>query len=745
MLIAGWPIAVQAQLDDRPNPEVLRASYQRGDDLQGAREAALKLSLTPRWIEGSAAFWYRNALADGKKEFWRVDSATGRRERPFDAKRLAEALAKGAAKPVDPEKLPFDEFDYGDAQKSIRFRFDGKLWDLDLASYALTGGPIPPAATPPPGRNPSRSPNGNWVFRIEDGKLRVSGNEDRTVTVYECPIESVAAAHWSPDSAKLVVFKLLPGDRKPVYLIRSSPAIGSRGELVQRLYDQPGDRLDSFETFIADPFMKREIKSDLPPIWTGGQPWAGPPGIEWLGEGEEFEIDYAERGYGRFFVDAVSMATGKRRSIVDEDPDTFFDTTAQQMRILRRSQEMIWRSERDGFGRLYLIDTRTGAVRNPITPAGWVVRSIENLDETSRRITFTANLTRAGEDPYFIHAFSVDLDGGKLVRLTDGPGTHRLQISPDRRYAIDTWSRVDAPPVHELRRLDTGQKVAEIDRADLAAWQKFKLSMPEPFVAKGRDGKTDIWGLVHRPSTFDPKKKYPVVESIYAGPHDAHVPKGFNPLPGVQRLAELGFIVVQIDGMGTRNRGKAFHDVCYKNIADAGFPDRIAWMKALAQKYTYIDIERVGIYGTSAGGQSSTGALLFHPDFYKVAVSSCGCHDNRIDKFWWNEQWMGPMGPHYEAQSNITNAKNLKGNLMLIVGELDRNVPPESTFRLADALIKARKEFELVVIPGADHTDGGTYGNRKRMDFFVRHLLGVQTPSWNEEPAPKSDGIPPLP
>jgi dipeptidyl aminopeptidase/acylaminoacyl peptidase len=287
---------------------------------------------------------------------------------------------------------------------------------------------------------------------------------------------------------------------------------------------------------------------------------------------------------------------------------------------------------------------------------------------------------------------------------------------------------VDDAPVHELRDATTGKLVVQLEKAAVSS----AVRAPERFVAKGRDGTTDIWGLVVRPSNFDPKLKYPVVEYIYAGPHDNHVPKGFRPFFNMHRMAELGFIVVQIDGMGTNNRGKAFHDVCYKNIADAGFPDRILWMKALAKKYPQTDVTRVGIYGTSAGGQNSTTAVLNHGDFYKVAVSSCGCHDNRIDKMWWNEQWMGyPVASHYDQQSNINLAKKLTGKLMLIVGEQDRNVPPETTFRLADALIKAGKDFELVVIPGADHTDGGPYGERKRRDFFVKHLLGVDPPSWN--------------
>jgi dipeptidyl aminopeptidase/acylaminoacyl peptidase len=245
-------------------------------------------------------------------------------------------------------------------------------------------------------------------------------------------------------------------------------------------------------------------------------------------------------------------------------------------------------------------------------------------------------------------------------------------------------------------------------------------------VALGRDGITPIYGIIHRPAGFDPDKRYPVIESIYAGPHGAHVPKSFRTTYGQQRLTDLGFIVVQIDGMGTNWRSKAFHDVCWKNLGDAGFPDRIRWIRAAAQRYPYLDIRRVGIYGGSAGGQNALRALLAHGDFYQVAVADCGCHDNRMDKIWWNEQWMGwPVGPHYIEQSNVTQAHRLQGKLLLMVGELDRNVDPASTMQVVKALIKADKDFDMLVIPGAGHGAAGTaYGRRRLQDFFVEHLLG---------------------
>jgi dipeptidyl aminopeptidase/acylaminoacyl peptidase len=282
--------------------------------------------------------------------------------------------------------------------------------------------------------------------------------------------------------------------------------------------------------------------------------------------------------------------------------------------------------------------------------------------------------------------------------------------------------------VIELARSEDGSLVCELERADVSRLEASGWKPPRRFTSKGRDGKTDIHGIICRPRDFKPDAKYPVIEQIYAGPHGSFVPKRFAPFHRHQALAELGFIVVQIDGMGTNGRSKAFHDVCWKNLADAGFPDRILWMKAAAEEEKAMDLSRVGIYGGSAGGQSALGGLLFHGDFYRAAVADCGCHDNRMDKIWWNEQWMGwPVGPHYAEQSNATNAHRLTGKLLLTVGELDRNVDPASTMQVVDALIKADKDFDLIVFPGADHGIGESpYGDRRRRDFFVRHLLGVE-------------------
>ncbi len=338
-----------------------------------------------------------------------------------------------------------------------------------------------------------------------------------------------------------------------------------------------------------------------------------------------------------------------------------------------------------------------------------------------------------GEDPYFLHFYRINFDGTNMIPLTPASGYHDIVSSPDHKYYVDLWSRVDLPTEGVLRRTSDQSVVMNLEKGDITALEKAGWKPPQVFVAKARDGKTDIYGLIYKPTNFNPHKKYHVIENIYAGPQGSFVPKTFRVTNDMQNLAELGFVVVQIDGMGTNNRGKAFHDVIWKNIKDAGFPDRILWHEAAAKKFPWYDIKGgVGIYGTSAGGQDAMAALLFHPDFYTVGYSASGCHDNRMDKIWWNELWMGwPLGPQYIASSNAENAYRLQGKLMLVFGELDTNVDPSSTLQVVNALIKDNKMFDLLEIPNSDHTSGGAYGYEKRNDFFVHNLLGVEPPNRN--------------
>ena len=360
------------------------------------------------------------------------------------------------------------------------------------------------------------------------------------------------------------------------------------------------------------------------------------------------------------------------------------------------------------------------------------MRKVDRVDTAKRQIWFQAGGIYPEQDPYYVHYCRINFDGTGLVKLTDGDGTHSIEYSPDREFFVDTYSRVDLPPVNELRRVSDGSLVCPLEKSDASELEATGWQRPEHFVAKGRDGKTDIYGVIYRPTTFDPNKKYPVIEKIYAGPHGSLRAEEFSPCHGAQAVAELGFIVVQIDGMGTSHRSKAFHDVCWKNLGDAGFPDRIALDQGgreevpLHGPHPRRHLRRLG-----RRAERDRGPCSLHGDFYKVAVADCGCHDNRMDKIWWNEAWMGwPVGPHYAEQSNVTHAHQLQGKLLLIVGELDRNVDPASTMQVVDALIKADKDFDLLVIPGAGHGAAGTaYGKRRQKDFFVRHLLGVE-PRW---------------
>jgi dipeptidyl aminopeptidase/acylaminoacyl peptidase len=530
---------------------------------------------------------------------------------------------------------------------------------------------------------------------------------------------------WSPDSKRFVAIKQKNGGDRKVYLIESSPRDQLQPKLSSFDYLKPGDEIPQDKPHLFDAIEKKEIPTS-DELYKN--PWSITD-LRWQPDSRRFTFVYNQRGHQVLRIVVLDAGTGEAAALIDDKSETFIDYAHKQFaHYADKTNEIIWMSERDGWCHLYLHDSRTGQVKNQITKGPWIVRGVDRVDEEKREIWFRAGGVFPEQDPYYIHYCRVNFDGTGLVMLTPGNGTHEISYSPDRRFFIDAYSRVDMPPVTELRKSDDGSLVCELERADWSALLETGWRPPERFTAKARDGETDIYGVIYRPTNFDASKKYPVIEAIYAGPQGSFVPKRFSEMHNAQSLAELGFILVQVDGMGTSNRSKKFHDVCCKNLGDAGFPDRILWMKAAAAKYTCMDLTRVGVYGGSAGGQNSLRAMLAHGDFYKAAASDCGCHDNRMDKIWWNELWMGwPIGPHYDEQSNVTNAHKLQGKLLLTVGELDRNVDPASTMQVVNALIRADKDFELVVIPGGGHGSGsGPYGTRRRNDFFVRNLLGVE-------------------
>jgi dipeptidyl-peptidase-4 len=534
---------------------------------------------------------------------------------------------------------------------------------------------------------------------------------------------TLAGPHrWAPGFGHVVAWEVEPAQRHPVHLVESSPRDRIEPKLVTLDYLKPGDRIER-----RWPRLFTRAGVEVPVDRTlFAEPWSIDR-LRWAADGSSFTFLYNQRGHQVLRLVEVDAATGRARTVVEEISPTFVDYAHKVWMRWLSDRQFVWMSERDGWNHLYRIDTWPEGGMRPITSGRWMVRGVEHVDEPGRTLVVRALGLTPGEDPYHEHFLRVPIDGGEPVRLTHGDGTHELTWSPDRRWYVDTFSRVDLPPVHELRRAEDGKLVCELGRADAAALVAAGWTWPERFVARGRDGETEIHGVIWRPrgSAADPTPR-PVVEDIYAGPQGFHVPKAFAVGHRQRSLADAGFVVVAIDGMGTNWRGKAFHDVCWKNLRDAGFPDRVAWLQAAAAERPWLDLSRVGIIGGSAGGQNALRGLLDFPDVYSVAVADCGCHDNRMDKIWWNELWMGwPVDEAYERSSNVVDAHRLEGKLMLIVGELDRNVDPASTLQVSAALVRAGRDHELVVIPGAGHGAAETpYGSMKRLAFLRRHLLG---------------------
>ena len=529
----------------------------------------------------------------------------------------------------------------------------------------------------------------------------------------------------SPDGKKVIALRVKPPGQRIVKIIESSPADQLQPKEIAFDYLKPGDEIERVWPVLVDLEPGKVIPIDHALF---ENPWSLDR-FHWSEDSLEFYFLYNQRGHKVVRLVGVKAADGSARTVVEEKFDTFVDYPNKiWMHWVGDSKSLLWMSERSGFNHLYRVDVQAGKIEKPLTSGEFVVRKVERIDDEGQRLWFTAGGVHKGQDPYQLHLASVNFDGSGFRTLTEADGNHSITFSPDGKTFLDRYSRVDLPPVHEMRSSETGEILANLESADASALISAGWTMPERFVAKGRDGVTDIFGVIYKPSHFDPAKKYPIVEEIYAGPHGAHVPKSWGLQMRQHQMAELGFVVVQIDGMGTNWRSKSFHDVAAGNLADAGFPDRKAWIRKAAETRPWMDSNRVGIYGGSAGGQNAMRALIDHLDLYQVAVADCGCHDNRMDKIWWNELWLGwPVGPQYEASSNTVHAHKLQGKLMLVVGELDRNVDPASTMQVANALVKSDKDFELLVVPGAGHGSAETpYGSRRRADFLVRHLYGAE-------------------
>ena len=688
--------------------QVTRADYERADTILKCSDRVYSPAIHPEWIDSSHYFWYKNHEKEGDF-YYLVNAESGKKQRAADKKGLAAFFSKKQKKLA--ESLLKEE-----EKRPDRWRRREEA-------------PVPVV-----------SPDKKWEAYVKDNNLYLSPlwdekEKDKSKEEIALTMDGTANLRydgwsiiWSPDSRKLATVKVRDVQERRIPLIESSPSSQKQPILQWRDYAKPGDVLPVYLPVLFDVEARKQMALNVTPY--ENQFYLNLTG--WREDSRAFTFEFNQRGHQRYVIGEVSAADGSIRHLVDEQTKTFIYYYNNYRYDLDDGKELLWISERDGWRHLYLIDGTSGQVKRQVTKGEWVLRQVDYVDETNRVVYFTASGFNKGEDPYNLHYCRINLDGTGFTDMTPENGNHRVTFSADRSYFTDVYSRPDLPPVSQLKRTSDVSVVAGLQRCDVSALQAEGWQMPEVFCAKGRDGQTDIWGNIYRPMHFDASKSYPVVEFIYAGPHDSHVDKDFKPAHHlVSKLVELGFIVVSIDGMGTSNRSKAFHDVCWKNLKDAGFPDRIAWMKAAGAKYKYMDLNRVGIYGWSAGGQNAMAALLFHNDFYKVAVALCGCHDNRMDKIWWNEQWMGyPIDASYSTSSNVDNAYRLKGKLLLINGELDDNVDPASTLQVVSALMKANKNFEQLYLPGKTHSLGGPFEMHKMHDFFVKNLLGQEPPEW---------------
>ncbi len=735
ILLVFFQIFSLAQITDE--------DYARADSVSKFSRMVYGDGIDVHWIKETNLLWYKVYTRRGR-EYKLVDPIKKKVSALLNQEKMAASLSKALHKEIKPFKYHLRRLNVNKNLKEITFEYDQNKFKSNLKNYRTeVVGKVEKSETHHWGWtdgaydfDPFYSPDSNYVAYIKNYNVYVkdlaSKKEFQLSRDGSLGEFYSGDIHWSPDSKKIAALKIRINEKHYIHFIDSSPDDQLEPTLVKREYLKPGDALPIAKPCLFHLDSKQQIEVDYQPFenqFSLGK-------VKWYNDSGAFTFEFNQRGHQVFQVVKVDANTGKYQVIINEESETFIDYSGKYYRYdLDTTGQIIWSSERDGWNHLYMIDSNSGTVVRQITKGEWVVRGVEHVDEASETIYFKASGRNIDEDPYFIHYYKINFDGSGLVDLTPEKMNHKAVFSDNYQWFTDTYSKVDVPSVSVLRNTVDGSIEMELEQADISDILAKGFRFPEVFVAKGRDGKTDIWGNIYYPTYFDSTKTYPIIEYIYAGPHGAFAQKSFRSYNyAFSGLAELGFIIVQMDGMGTSYRSKAFQDVCYKNLKDAGFPDRIKWIKEAAELHPFMDTTRVGIFGGSAGGQSSTGALLFHPEFYKAAVSSCGCHDNRMDKIWWNEQWMGyPVGKQYEECSNVVNAYRLKGNLMLILGELDDNVDPSTTMQLADALIKEGKDFELVVLPGVNHTLGGSYGEMKRRDFFVKCFYEKLPPHHNQK------------
>jgi len=769
--LAASPVAGGAQ-----GVPVTRGDYARAEQLLPwhVSELVTNDAVRPRWMAGDR-FWFRNRSARGW-EFVVVEMATGARRAAFDHTRLAAALSVAADTTYDAGKLPFRELTWVNGERGVRFAVSrGKHWTCDVTAYTCTG----PDTLTLDKASEVRSPDGKWVAWERGGNIHVrpaAGGEAVQLTSdgtadwgyglasIGCCGQVTSARNraelrpyilWSPDSRRVVTHRW---DQRNVRLMHLLETKNPGPVLHSYRYALPGDSvIPRYDLHVLDVEARTSVKVNVPTMDAGNTSccWLGTDtvwkDVRWVSN-DQVAFTAGKRGFRELALVVADARSGAARTVLTERGKTFVETNQNSggipnWRPVNGGREFVWWSERDGWGHLYLVDGATGAIKSRITSGDWLVSDLLWIDETQRWAYFTARGREAGRDPYFRFLYRARLDGGTVELLTGEDVDHEVTVAPGGRYLVDVQARPDRPAVSVLRRLD-GTVVREIQSADISRLVAAGWRAPESFTVRARDGVTELRGLLWRPANFDSTKRYPIIDYIYPGPQVGSV--GSRQFSGSARgsanvLAELGFFVLQVDALGTPGRSKAFHDAYYGNMGDNGLPDQMAAIKQVAARIPQVDLDRVGIYGHSGGGFSSTDAILRYPDFFKVAVSSAGNHDNRSYDFTWGEKYHGAWKKlsdsvdTFDSQSNWRLAKNLKGKLLLSYGTLDDNVHPVATQLLIDELIRHNKDFDLLVMPNRNHGFAGEpYMVRRTWDFFVRHLGGTEPPAQYElkQPTP---------
>jgi dipeptidyl aminopeptidase/acylaminoacyl peptidase len=743
------------------------ADYARAEKMMGYNTTPLvvRSGVRPNWLPDER-FWYRITTADGAK-FVLVDPVKGTRAPAFDHAKLAAALSTATGNTYTAGNLPFQEIEFSADGHSVSVLAGGR-WKCDVEGSKCSAeeGAAPAAGGGGRGGRGGApevlSPDKKHAAFIRDSNLWVrdaATNKETALTTdgvkdfgYATDNAGWTASDrpillWSPDSKRIATFQQDQRGVGEMYLVETK--VG-HPTLKSWKYPLPGDEVvTTIQRVSIDLDGPRVVRLNLPPdqhrstlcdhVTCRGVEWAD---VQWDKEGATLAFVSTSRDHKQEVLRVADATTGAVRDVLEEKVSTFFESGNGRVnwRYLPASGEVLWFSERDNWGHLYLYDSGTGKLKNQVTKGEWNVTQVLRVDEKNRQIYFLGVGREKGRDPYFIHFYRIGFDGGNLTLLTPEDANHEVYLSPSGKYFVDSFSKPDDPAVAVLRD-DTGKLLAPLERADIARLTAAGWKPPEPFTVKARDGVTDLYGLMFKPTNFDAAKKYPIVNHIYPGPQTGSVGgRSFSSARGdCQALAELGFIVVEIDGMGTPWRSKKFHEAYFGNLGDNTLPDQVAGMKQLAARYPWIDIDRAGIYGHSGGGYAAAGAMFHYPDFFKVGISEAGNHDNREYEDDWAEKWQGLLQTNadgttsYDNQANQLFAKNLKGHLLLAHGTMDSNVPPYNTLLVVDALIKANKDFDLLLLPNRNHGFGNeAYMVRRRWDYFVRYLLGAEPPAGYE-------------